>query len=97
MGQDEHSAPGTPAVCSPRADNWLVDKGEDKAQSQGLSDFGQVSRAFGKDHSPPQRRSDPGPRVLPLRPSVSYQPELAGVVPGWVFTGRVTFQGTPSH
>lgn len=42
VGRDDHSGPGTPAVCSPRADNWLVDTGEDEAESQGLSEFGQV-------------------------------------------------------
>lgn len=40
MGWDN---PWAPALCSPRADNWLVDTGDDKAQSQGLSHFGQVS------------------------------------------------------
>lgn len=30
-------------LLPPRADNWLVDKGDDKAQSQGLSPFGKVS------------------------------------------------------
>lgn len=40
--QDDCSAPGIPAFCSPRADNWLVDTGEDKGESQGLSPFGQV-------------------------------------------------------
>lgn len=34
---------GHAALLPPRADNWLVDTGEDKAQSQGLSSFGQVS------------------------------------------------------
>lgn len=38
-------------VLSLRADNWLVDKGDDKAESKGLSDFGKVR---GKDHIPPK-------------------------------------------
>uniref|UniRef100_A0A8C9M319 Dipeptidase n=1 Tax=Panthera tigris altaica TaxID=74533 RepID=A0A8C9M319_PANTA len=44
VGHDHHSISGTPALRSPRADNWLVDTGEDKAESQGLSHFGQVRR-----------------------------------------------------
>lgn len=32
-----------------RADNWLVDKGDDEAESQGLSSFGKVR---GKGYSP---------------------------------------------
>lgn len=42
-------------VLSLRADNWLVDKGDDKAESKGLSDFGKVR---GKDHIPPQNRAE---------------------------------------
>lgn len=38
-------------MLSLRADNWLVDKGDDKAESKGLSDFGKVR---GKDHIPPK-------------------------------------------
>ena len=62
MGLDNHASPWGPALCSPRADNWLVDTGEDEAQdnwlvdtgedeaqSQGLSSFGQVSGGQGDD------------------------------------------------
>lgn len=49
VGLDSHASPWAPALCSPRADNWLVDTGEDKAQSQGLSSFGQVSGGRGND------------------------------------------------
>lgn len=34
----------THSCNTPWADNWLVDTGEDKAESQGLSRFGQVRR-----------------------------------------------------
>ena len=53
VGPGNHAASRAPALCSPRADNWLVDTGEDKARSQGLSLFGQVSGARGLGH--PQR------------------------------------------
>lgn len=49
MGLDDHASPPAPSLCSPRADNWLVDTGEDEAQSQGLSSFGQVSGGRGDD------------------------------------------------
>lgn len=49
MGLDNHTSPWAPALRSPRADNWLVDTGEDEAQSQGLSSFGQVSGGRGDD------------------------------------------------
>ena len=51
-------AGATMILLPPRADNWLVDKGDDKAQSQGLSLFGKVSDR-GKNQSPSE---ETGPR-----------------------------------
>lgn len=61
VGPDNHSAPRAPALCSPRADNWLVDTGEDEARSQGLSLFGQVSGGAG----PRSPSEDPACHLFP--------------------------------
>lgn len=87
-GTGQTLCPLVPALCSRRADNWLVDTGEDKAQSQGLSLFGQVSRV-GEDCSRPQR-SHPGHSVSPLRTCfLTCKLDLAGVIPRDTLVTRV--------